>query len=481
MKNIKSVSSNCAERIVNTVLSALCKAEDYAIDYLTSTVGKECREFGKCHERLSKSTEAEICSLCEKYEAGTENTPIQHYFFADSDSGVRIFNGRFYERFTQEKFEYLHKKLLKKLDVGLVYIQNSYKFVADEVLKSLWHGNVRWEPNNRYFVFTNGVLDTDSMRLLGFSAKYHTNMIFDYPYNPNAQCPLFLKVLSDALSPEEITVLQEMFGYLLFDDSRFEKIGLLVGNGRNGKSVILKAISNALGEDRVTHYSLPQITEERGVNIADMIGKIANICYDSGSLIKIGNEALFKQYVSGEPMLYKILYRQPSQTTDYPRSIMAVNELPQSSDFSGGFYRRFLILPFDRQIPLDSVDVNLSEKLKCEQMGILLWILEGKRRLLSNGRFSDCKTVTKIQEQYRTESDAVAYFLEENGYRASSSTKVLLSSFYESFKNWSVTNGMKVMSIRKFRERLLYLGYVVRKSTGHLSYVWVEPDDDLPY
>ena len=311
-------------------------------------------------------------------------------------------------------------------------------------------------------------------------------------YSETAKRVVFEKCLNDALDLDEQKVLQEMCGYLLFPDCRHEKIGVLVGNGRNGKSAILNAVAYALGDSnkRVTHYSLQQITDASGIYIANSLGAIANICYDSGNIIKVGNEAIFKQYVSGEPILCKVLYQQPTETTAYPKSIIAVNELPQSSDFSDGYFRRFLLLPFSRQIPIEKVDKELACKLREEQVGILLWVLEGYKRLLANGNFTKSSVVEAVQNRYRTESDSVATYLAEKGCVPTAECKKLLSEEYLIFKSWLLDNGFSSMSSRKFAERLRHLGYKVERGNGNKTYVWLmsnsnyimtKEDENLPF
>ena len=184
-------------------------------------------------------------------------------------------------------------------------------------------------PDNRLIAYPNGILNIDTGELLDFDPKWQTNyVISDYDFNSTADCPMFCAMLESAL-PDELDrlVLQECFGYLFFPDKRHEVVTLLVGKGQDGKSTVIDAVSNALGKNNITSYSLTHITDERGYAIAGMVGKLGNICFESGSL-RIGNEALYKSYASGEPMFARQLYKDGYLTTDYPASVVAVNNLP---------------------------------------------------------------------------------------------------------------------------------------------------------
>ena len=466
-KNTRKDSENQEDKQVT--------AQEFLLDYLADTAGMCIEGKGKEDERINAKTAAVFSMLIERYLTGVDGDNIPHYLYADSLFSCRVYNGRFFERMDLSAFSFLIKRFLVESQVGVVYQQNCPKKIAEEVLATLWHTGQRWQPDSSYFVFSNGVLDIENMSLVPFSEDYCTNNIFEVEYQPTAKRKEFEKCLNDALDSNEQKVLQEMCGYLLFPDCRHEKIGVLVGNGRNGKSVILRAISHALGDanGRVCHYNLQQLTDSNGICIANSIGAIANICYDSGNVIKLGNEAIFKQYVSGEPILCKVLYQQPTETTAYPKSIIAVNELPQSSDFSDGYFRRFLLLPFNRQIPLEKVDKQLDEKLRAESVGILLWVLEGYKRLIAQKDFTTSAVIDAVQNRYRTESDSVATYLAEFGYIPSEFYSLTLSEFFLKFSEWRISNGYASMSRRKFADRLRHLGYKVERGNANKTYVWV--------
>ena len=457
-------------------------AREFSIEYLIGTVGISLSNIYEHHTRIEPSSEAWICELFERYITGCEGDQVPLYFRSDGRSAVRVYNGRYFERIEQEEFGVYLKRVLSEARVGRVYIQNSPKKIADEVLKELHYSPDRqWQPNSRYLVFANGVLDVETMQLRPFSEAYQTNNIFEFDYIENAKCPMFEQALKDALDDDTAKVLQELFGYQLFADARHEKIGVLVGCGRNGKSVLMKAVAYALGNDRVTNYSLPQITDKSGIHISAMCGKIANVCFDSGSVVKVGDEAIFKQYVSGEPILCKKLYQQPYLTTDYPQTVLALNALPQSSDMSDGWFRRMLIINFPNQIPLEKVDTQLFEKLKTERMGILLWILDGMKRLEAQGSFSTSKAIEEVANQYRKDLDSVALWLDECGYVPDTKESLTLTEVFERYDKWRECNRYQPMKRSTFQKRLEALKFRIWKSGTTVVGIKQLFDEDTPF
>ena len=457
-------------------------ARDFALRYLVGTVAVNFQNRNEHHTRVEADFEAWLCEIFEAMVTGNQGDKVPPYFLADGRNAVRVYNGRFFERMEQEEFGLIIKKVLYEANTSRVYTQKSHKPIADEVLKELYYNpQRRWQPSSQYLVFNNGVLDTSTMQLMPFSEQYQTNNIFDFDYTENAECPRFRKALNEALDDDTAKVLQELFGYQLFSDARHERIGILVGAGRNGKSVILKAVAYALGKERVTNYSLPQITDKSGIHISAMVGKMANICFDSGSVIKVGDEAIFKQYVSGEPILCKRLYQQPYLTTDYPQSIIAVNALPQSSDMSDGWFRRMLIIDFPHQVPLEKVDTQLFDKLRTERVGILLWVLEGMKRLIEQGHFSTSEAIEEVANQYRKDTDSVADWLEELGYFPTDKESLTLTEVFERYDKWRDANRFQSMKRTTFRKRLEALKYKVWKSGTTVVGIGQNIDENTPF
>lgn len=457
-------------------------ARDFALRYLVSTAAVSFRNRNEHHTKVEADFEALLCEIFECYITGNQGDKVPNYFLADGRNAVRVYNGRYFERMEQEEFGLMIKKVLYEARTSRVYIQKSHKPIADEVLKELYYNpQRRWQPNSQYLVFLNGVLDTETMQLMPFSEEYQTNNIFDFDYTENAECPRFRQALGEALDDDTAKVLQELFGYQLFSDARHERIGILVGAGRNGKSVILKAVAYALGRERVTNYSLPQITDKSGIHISAMVGKMANICFDSGSVIKVGDEAIFKQYVSGEPILCKRLYQQPYLTTDYPQSIIAVNALPQSSDMSDGWFRRMLIIDFPHQVPLEKVDTQLFDKLRTERVGILLWVLDGMKRLIEQGHFSTSEAIEEVANQYRKDTDSVADWLEELGYFPTDKESLTLTEVFERYDKWRDANRFQPMKRTTFRKRLEALKYKVWKSGTTVVGIGQNVDENTPF
>lgn len=172
---------------------------------------------------------------------------------------------------------------------------------------------------------------------------------------------MFMKYLNEVMPEKEAQdVLSEYVGWLFMPGLKLEKVLFLYGSGCNGKSVFVDIVEALLGKENISHESLSDLCGEYGANSrSNLAGKILNTCSDVAPNAFAGD--LFKRIASGEPISAKILYKDVTTLTDYAKMIFCLNELPKTNDTSNGFYRRFLIAPFNVQIPKNKINPNLAK------------------------------------------------------------------------------------------------------------------------
>lgn len=481
--DFSAISQENLAQLTEDALSKIRGGGEWAamLDYLFSECGNRVGFYsGQSDKKVSQLTEGHLWAVLDSAIRRAE--PMEKVPFRGGDGEAEWFgyDGQFWTRYELCEMEAVLIKFFEIMQVASIYQLNSIKKISSRLVANLYgEKSRRYSPSMQFLAFSNGVLDLNNFTLMPHRMTLFPRFRVPYDYDPSARCPKFESVLRFALSEKLAAVLQECAGNL-FLDFRFEKILVCYGGGCNGKSTILDAISEALGgKENVTSFDLASITNGSGLAVAGLAGKLANIANDSGAL-KIGNEALLKVYASGEGMMSKTLYRQPIVTRNYCKSLVAVNELPATADFTTGYFRRFIILPFRRQIPKGSINADLKNELQAERAGVLNWILAGYRRLLAQGGFSHAEEVEQALTEYRTDTDSVACFLEENDYQPSDSERIALAEFYENFSEWSIKNGYKTMTTRKFSKRLRGLKIDVANIGGIMWAKCEKKDSELP-
>jgi putative DNA primase/helicase len=81
---------------------------------------------------------------------------------------------------------------------------------------------------------------------------------------------------------------------------------------------------------------------------------------------------MFKTLASGEPIEAGLPYAEPFTMSDYAKLIFNVNRLDNANiEHMHGFYRRILIIPFEKMIADEDQDKSLHKKILSNKVGVL--------------------------------------------------------------------------------------------------------------
>lgn len=232
----------------------------------------------------------------------------------------------------------------------------------------------------------NGVVDLNTLELQPHSADYIFLGKLPVKYDPEADCPVWKRFLETTLEDKHIPTLQEFIGYCLIPDTRFQKALMLYGTGANGKSVVINTINALFGENYTSHVSLSKLQSNRFASY-ELVGKLVNTSSETANYT--GKELdMFKAIVSGDDVFVESKGVAGSSTKLFSRLIFASNTLLRSGDKTDGNYRRWIIIPFNKQFKGEDADLFLQDKINKELSGVLNWAIEGLKRLYKQGKFS---------------------------------------------------------------------------------------------
>ena len=220
--------------------------------------------------------------------------------------------------------------------------------------------------------------------------RLFTRNALGYDFDPVAPAPTeWLKFLSGLwpTDPECIATLQEWFGYCLLRDTSQHKVFLLVGPPRSGKGTIARVLRELVGLDNVCAPTLASLGERFGLEplLDKTLAIIADARLSGRTDTAIVTERILS--ISGEDAQTVDRKNRTSRTEPLPvRFMILSNELPRLNDASGALVSRMLVL--QQSISWRGrEDVNLTSRLLAELPGILLWAIEGWRRLRERGHF----------------------------------------------------------------------------------------------
>lgn len=213
------------------------------------------------------------------------NTFIETYPVKTLEDGdMRIYSNGIYQTC---KNKYVANNMMVGVagEMGLILTPAQIKD-ALEMVKSKTPAAETATPLNLIPV-NNGVLDLDTMELSEYTPENVFLSKFPVDYNPEAKQPIkFLKMLDTTFEGVEnqLPIVQEMFGYCFLRSYFIQVAFFLIGNGGNGKGLLLNILSTLLGDtEHVSYLSFKELSEPKNENMLyDLFGKYANICGDTG-------------------------------------------------------------------------------------------------------------------------------------------------------------------------------------------------------
>lgn len=321
---------------------------------------------------------------------------------------------------------------------------------------------------NPYLVnVRNGLLDIRDMSFKEHTPSYLSTVQLNVEYNPQANCPQFEKFLNEVLDCRLIPLVQEILGYLLTTNTSAQKSFVLLGPARTGKSTLLWVVEYLLlGKKNVSNIPWQEIGDK--FKTAELLGKLANVFSDLPSK-SIDDTGIFKVVTGEDYLMAEKKNKNPFKFRPFARLVFSCNELPKNYvDRTEGFYRRLIIVPFNRQIEKNKIDKALKYKFQREKEGILNWALKGLRRLYENNfEFSENELTDEVKKEYKRENNNVISFVEEC-CEIDSLFSCSRIEIYESYKEFCGEAGLKALSQIKFNKELECNLNVTRARSGKL-------------
>lgn len=130
------------------------------------------------------------------------------------------------------------------------------------------------------------------------------------------------------------------------------KYVLLLGEGRNGKSLLLKMLHDVFGFNNVSNVTRQHIAEQSPV-VCELNGKLVNIVFD-GRAEYVKDSGLEKSLIAGEQVSIRRLYEStPTPVQTNALFIEGLNREPKSTDKSLALQKRLIRFQFPNVYALD--------------------------------------------------------------------------------------------------------------------------------
>ena len=234
---------------------------------------------------------------------------------------------------------------------------------------------------------------------------------------------------------------------------------MLIGGGKNGKSVFFNILNALIGKENVLNFSLGLFGHE--YNRAKLTNALLNYSSEKGFDLPVDT---FKALISGEPIQAREPYGKPFTLKNRAKFIFNTNSLPKETEASEAYFRRFLVIPFEQTITDAEVDIDLADKIIDKELaGVFNWLLVGLNQIMTNRKFSNCEVANKAINDFKKSSDTVQLFIEDESYSKSVVQNKPLKELFGEYKGYCHDSLFRPVGIQNFSLRLKNAGFEVEK------------------
>lgn len=321
-------------------------------------------------------------------------------------------DGYYYEL----KKEELAQMIFRSMDEDSLYGFRTNNLVAnkEKALKSILPPFIESRITTNINC-TNGIFDLNKQVLLPHTPEYVTLSQNNTAYVPGATCPLWIEKLNELLDndQEKIKNIQMYGGLCLTRSSKFQKTLVLIGEGRNGKGVIMEIMKNIIGERNTSSISIKRINDR--FTLSRFIGKQVNFFDETPSKQVLETDTL-KSLIAGGRFDVERKGIDSFEAELYTKCIFLVNSFPKFDDLSEGTTARILSIKFNNVYNDDNPkrDNDLVEKLLLEREGIFYWFVQGAIELFNERKKFIVTEEHKEQiEEIKQDSNAIRRWVYE--------------------------------------------------------------------
>lgn len=307
----------------------------------------------------------------------------------------------------------------------------------------------------------NGTLDLHTLQLRPHNPADRITKITAAAYDPEAPASSWESFLESSLPDPAVRGFMQRYAGLSLIGRVIEHVMLIAtGTGRNGKGVLARTLSKALGDYAVTATNDLLVTGRHGGKSA---GELAAQMILRGARFAVMseldkndrmNETLLKSLTGGDEITAKLMGQNYVSFMPSHSFFLQTNDLPAMDADAKAAWARVRVVPFDVSFE-GREDHGLEERLEAELAGVLTWAVEGLRAYQQTG-LDEPEAVLQSTSAYKSENDALSRFIDDRCVTGPAFS-VTTAKLTQEYNAWAAINGEAQLSSRALGKQVRQL------------------------
>jgi len=324
-------------------------------------------------------------------------------------------------------------------------------------------GELETEPEK--LCVDNGILNLHTGELFDHGPDQYHRTKLDVRYDPSAECPRIDDFFHEIVEKDDVDTLYRLIAHCVYGEYAAEKAAMLVGDGRNGKSVFLSVIEEFLSEHNVSHRALQEFSEN-DFAANDLEGKLANVHPDMGDEM-VRDLGTFKKLTGRDTMTADVKYEKPVTFENSATMLFAANRMPVMNEDTQALWRRWIYINFPYTFDANDAEAKdetpkrvLMEELteESELEGLLARCVE-EISAWYEGRqwFPDVMQPDQVREKMKRASEPVYDFVASCIEMGDEEDYLRKNRVREAYREYARQEGLPTKSANALGEKLLNL------------------------
>ena len=300
-----------------------------------------------------------------------------------------------------------------------------------------------WDANPWLLAVANGVVDLRTGLLRPGEPDDKITMTSSVEYHPDADCLRWERFLREVFGGQDdlLDYMWRAVGYGLTGETGEQCHFICWGSGWNGKTTFQRVQREVMGDYATnTSFSTLEMSGRYSIpnDLAALYSKRLVTASELNEAVRL-NEARLKMLAGEDPVTARFLHGEFFTFVPVAKFWLSVNHKPIVSDDSTGFWRKVRLIPFTQSFE-GRADKGLKAALRGEYPGILAWMVRGCLEWQKRG-LAPPDVVKAATEEYRSESDPVAVFLQERCLTGPDYV-ARAGALYKAYQDWSEEAGL---------------------------------------
>jgi putative DNA primase/helicase len=306
--------------------------------------------------------------------------------------------------------------------------------------------------------FKGNIYDVETGDLHKATPEHFSTNPIPWEISEDEETPTIDKLFEEWVGKDYVRTLQEIAAYCMLPSYPIHRIFCFLGSGRNGKSRYLAFIDKLIGRDNTCSVELDNLVTSRFESfnlykkLVALMGETNFSTLKRSSILKkLSGEDLFSFEAKGKDSL---------KDYNYAKLLISTNNLPETTDKTDGWYRRWVLIDFPNEFP-EGRDI-LATIPDEEYSNFCKKSLKILKDLFEVGKFTNEGSIDERRNKYEEKSNPFDKFIKENCV-LDPEMNIPKRDFFKQFTDYCISHKFNRPVETEVGKKLKAMGLVTRR------------------